>query len=262
MTFAVLASALFGLLVGSFLNVVIYRVPQGRSVVRPGSTCPSCGHEISARDNIPVLSWLLLRGRCRACGAAISARYPIVEAVTGVLWGLLTWWAMASDVTGLLPLLLTVSAAGVALFVIDLDELRLPDAIVLPLYPLTAVGLVLSCWVDGRADVAGLVIGLAAWLVPIGAIWLFTRGRGMGLGDVKLAPVLGAVLGWVGAGSAVVGLVAAFGLGAVVGVGLLVTRRAGRRSQVPFGPFMLAGAGVGLFFGDPITSWYSTALLG
>jgi leader peptidase (prepilin peptidase)/N-methyltransferase len=246
-----------GLILGSFDNVLIHRVPSGMSIVRPGSACPSCGTPIAARDNIPVLSWILLRARCRACGKPISARYPLVELGTGITWLVLGWWAWQPDgIDPLLPLLLALGTAGVALSMIDLDHKRLPDAIVIPLYPITLAGLVLAGLVSGEWPWSGALIGLAVWLVLIGGLWLFSGGRAMGFGDVKLAPVLGATLGWVGVGSAVVGLFTAFVLGAVVGLVLMLRHRAGRGSQVPFGPFLLAGALMGLLVGEAVSSAY------
>jgi leader peptidase (prepilin peptidase)/N-methyltransferase len=251
-----------GLIVGSFLNVVIYRVPLGQSIVRPPSACPSCHTPITPRDNIPVLSWLLLRGRCRACRAPISVRYPLVEALTAVVWLVIGWWALAADdgsgIDPLLPLLLVLGSAGVALAMIDLDHHRLPDVIVLPLYPVTVIGLVVAGAISGSWPLVATLGGIAIWLVVIGGIWAATSGRGMGFGDVKLAPVLGAVLGWVAFGAAVVGLFSAFLLGAVVGLGLMVAGRAGRRSHLPFGPFLLAGAAIGVVVGEPISSAYSS----
>ena len=259
--FVVFLLAGLGLSVGSFLNVVIYRVPRDLSIVRPGSACPACGTEISPRDNIPLLSWLLLRGRCRACHEPISARYPAVELLNALLWLLLAWWAWDADAMWLLPLLLALGSAGIALWFIDLEHHRLPNAIVLPLYPVTVAGLALAGVMSGSWEVASALVGGGAWVLVIGGLWLVTGGRGMGLGDVKLAPVLGATLGWIGIGSALVGLFAAFMIGAVVGVGLMVARRAGRRSALPFGPFLLAGAAVGLVAGQSLASSY-TGMIG
>lgn len=250
-----------GVIIGSFLNVVIYRVPNGLSIVRPGSACPKCHTPIAPRDNIPILSWLILRGRCRSCGAGISVRYPLVEAANGVLWLALGWWAWDDgSIDPLLPLLLILASAGLALAMIDVDHHRLPDAIVLPLYPVTVVGLVLAGVLSGEWPWQSMLVGLGAWLVLIGGLWLFSGGRGMGFGDVKLAPVLGATLGWVGVGAAVSGLLTAFVIGGVVGIVLLVTQRAGRRSHMPFGPYLLMGALVGLFWGGALWDAYVNSM--
>jgi leader peptidase (prepilin peptidase)/N-methyltransferase len=258
-TLALLTLAgLLGLLVGSFLNVVIHRVPAGLSLVAPGSACPACGHPVRPYDNVPVLSWLVLHGRCRDCTAPIAARYPLVELVTGVLFVVVAWrfggtpYAAAG---------LVVAAAGVALFMIDLDHRRLPFAITRA----KAIGAVLALGIDvvrhGAGPVPVALAAAAAWLGVYGGIWLVTAGRGMGLGDVALAPVLGLVLGWLGWGPALVGLGAGFVVGAVVGVALVVAGSAGAKSQVPHGPFLLTGAALGMFAGGPLASAY-LALVG
>lgn len=253
---AALAAGLVGLAVGSFLNVVVWRVPRGLSVVRPASACPSCSTPISARDNVPVLSWLLLRGRCRSCAARISARYPLVELATAVLFALTTSWAVRQDQLAVLPALLYLVAIGVALALIDLDVRRLPDAIVLPSYPVVGALLGLAALVehDGGAFVRALVGGAALWLLYFALC--VARPGGMGFGDVKLAGVLGAYLGYAGWSALLVGAFAAFVLGGVVGVALLASRRGGRRSALPFGPFMLTGAGLGIAAGASLAHWY------
>jgi leader peptidase (prepilin peptidase)/N-methyltransferase len=255
------ALAGMGLIFGSFTNVVIYRVPLGLSVLAPPSACPTCGTHISARDNIPVLSWLLLRARCRTCRAPISARYPLVEAGTAVVWLALGWWAwQPGGVDPLLPLLLVLGTAGVALAMIDIDHHRLPDAIVLPLYPIALVGFVLAGLLGGDWAWLSAVAGLGSWLALIGGMWLLSGGRAMGFGDVKLAPVLGATLGWIGISSALTGLFMAFLLGGLVGAALLLGRRAHRGSQIPFGPYLLAGALAGLVFGEAVGAAYLASM--
>jgi len=259
----VLVCAFFGLLglvVGSFLNVVVWRVPRGESVVHPPSACPRCGHAIRPWDNVPVVSWLVLRGRCRDCSAPISARYPLVEAGTGLAFALTTWW---NGVDWALPAFLYLAAVSVALTLIDLDVRRLPDAIVLPSYPVALVLLTLASLNPGGAPDWGAllraVIGGAAMFAAY-FVMLIVYPRGMGFGDVKLSGVLGLYLGWVGWGALVVGWFAAFLLGGVFSVGLLLTRRAGRKSSVPFGPWMLAGAWIGLVLGAGIASSYLSLL--
>jgi len=248
-----LALAFSGLLIGSFLNVAVHRVPAGVSLVSPGSACPSCGHAVRPYDNIPVLSWLLLRGRCRDCETPIPWRYPAVEVVTGVLFlaaGLRFGWS------SYLPAVMVLAASGVALFVIDLEHRRLPFVIT----GFTAVATLLALGFDavmgGDAQVLRAVLSSGLWLAVYGGAWLVTGGRGMGLGDVALAPVLGLTLGWLGWGPSLVGLFGGFAIGAVLGVGLLVLGRAGRRSQVPHGPFMLLATALGLSAGQPIWAFY------
>ncbi|HYO39377.1 MAG TPA: prepilin peptidase [Nocardioidaceae bacterium] len=244
---------LLGLVVGSFLNVVIHRVPEGLSVVRPGSACPDCGHPVRARDNVPVLSWLLLRGRCRDCGSAISARYPLVELVTAALF-VLVGLRFGEDLY--LVAALSLVAGGVALFLIDLDRQRLPFVVTGVVALLVVAGLAGDLLLGSAALRPVALLSVALWLLVYGGVWLVTAGRGMGLGDVALAPLLGLALGWLGWGPTLVGLLGGFVVGAVVGVGLILGGRAGRRTRVPHGPFMLAGAALGLFLGQPLWSGY------
>ncbi|GAA4967472.1 prepilin peptidase [Kineococcus glutinatus] len=249
-------AAVLGLLIGSFLNVVVHRVPRGESVVTPASRCPGCGHAVRRRDNVPVLSWLLLRGRCRDCAAPISVRYPLVELGTGLLFGAVSWLVGPSWE---LPAYLYLAAIAVALALIDLDVQRLPDAIVKPSYVVAAVLLAGASAATGEWDAAVRAgIGCAALVALYTPLWFF---GGMGRGDVKLAGVLGLYLGWWGWDALVVGGFAAFLLGGVVGAGLLVARRAGRRTRIPFGPSMLAGALLALFVAAPVGDWY-LALVG
>ena len=260
-------AAVLGLAVGSFLNVVVYRVPNGLSVVAPASACPSCGHEIRARDNVPVLSWLVLRGRCRDCSAPISARYPLVEMATAALFALVAGLAapaVDSAPTGpstavpfiVLIALLYFMAISIALALIDADVHRLPNAIVLPAYPVLAALLVLSSAASGDWVALGRAgIGLAALGGMYLALALVVPG-GMGLGDVKLAGVLGMVLAYLGWGPLAVGAFGAFVLGGTFAIGLVLAGRARRGSGIPFGPWMLAGAWLGVFIGQPLLDGY------
>lgn len=248
--------ALLGLAVGSFLNVVIARVPEGASVISPRSKCPRCESELSNRDNIPLLSWLLLRGKCRVCASPISIRYPLVELSTAIIWGTLTAIALANDAIGLLPLLLVASAILIALFVIDLDHKRLPDRLTYLMYPVAVIGLAVDGIVTGDWRIGSALAGAGIWLLAIGGIWFLSGGRGMGMGDVKLAPALGLITGWVGVGSAVVGLMSAWLIGGVVAVGLILARRARSGTAIPFGPFLIVGFAIGLVAGGTITDAY------
>jgi leader peptidase (prepilin peptidase)/N-methyltransferase len=244
-------AGVFGLVVGSFLNVVIWRVPRGESVVRPRSACPGCEAAIRPRDNVPVLSWLLLRRRCRDCGAVISARYPAVELVTAAVFVVL---AARVGAHAELVAYLYLGAVAVALAAIDVGYKRLPDVLTLPSY---AVGIVLL----GIAALAGAGPGsFVRALISMAALFAFylvlvlVYPAGMGLGDVKLSGLLGLYLGFVGWGALVVGAFAAFLVGGVVGVGLLLAG-AGRKARIPFGPYMLAGALIGILAGQPI--WHA-----
>jgi leader peptidase (prepilin peptidase)/N-methyltransferase len=248
---------LLGAAVGSFLNVVIYRVPRGESLVRPGSHCPHCGNEIRNRHNIPILGWLLLRGRCADCAAPISVRYPLVEAGTTLLFlavALRFGWSWE------LPAYLYLAAIAIALAAIDLDVMRLPDKIVLPSYGV-AVALLAPAVIAEHSWTAAVRGLIAAGLLYAGYWVLAVLPKGMGGGDVKLAPLLGLYLGWIGWGAVAVGAFAGFLLGGVVGVVLLLTRLATRKSRIPFGPYMLAGAFLAVFAATPIADWYSSLLL-
>jgi leader peptidase (prepilin peptidase)/N-methyltransferase len=247
------AAALVGLLIGSFLNVVVHRVPEGRSVADGRSVCPSCGSGILARDNIPVLSWVLLHGRCRSCAAPIPVRYPLIELSCAVLFVALV---LRLGTDPVLPALLVLGAAGIALAVIDLDVGRLPFVITVPMFAVVAALLVIDGLADGWSPAATAAASMAVWLGIYGGLWLGTAGRGMGLGDVVLAPSLGLALGWLGWGPSLVGLIAGFAAGAIVGIVLIAAGRAGRRTAMPFGPFMLTGAAVGVFVGSAVWGSY------
>jgi leader peptidase (prepilin peptidase)/N-methyltransferase len=263
-------AGLLGLAIGSFLNVVVYRVPAGRSLT-PDSACPTCGTAIRKRDNIPVLSWLLLRGRCRGCAEPISARYPLVEAGTAIAFLLVTARfgpALAGattvpDAVGAaleLVAFLALTAFSIALALIDLDTRRLPNVIVLP--ALLAGILLLGAAALVRGDLPALVgagVGGAA-LFLFYFLLAVIRPGGMGFGDVKLSAVLGLYLGFLGWGNLLVGVFAAFLFGGVFGLVLMAARRAGRKSQIPFGPWMILGAWVGVFAGGFIADLYFGAV--
>lgn len=248
-TLTIVFSTVFGLLIGSFLNVVIARVPGGRSVVHPPSACPTCNTTLAARDNIPVVSWLILGRRCRTCRTPISAQYPAVEAATALLFALMAR-RIGPDVE--LGAMLIATAAFVALSVIDLQTRRLPDKVVFPSLALTAAALVLAAVIDDRYDDLGragigMVIGFGALLI----IHL-VRPDGMGFGDVKLAALCGVMLGWFGLAEVVIGLYGGFVLGAVVGVAVMAGGRGGRRTALPFGPFLAAGTLITVLLLDPV----------
>ncbi len=264
-TTTIVFAGLLGLVIGSFLNVVVWRLPRGESLSHPGSACPKCGHAIRWFDNIPVVSWLVLRGRCRDCTEPISARYPLVELATGLLFAGVAWWALTLPelvegvtVVTILVLIafLYLAAISIALALIDLDTRKLPNKIVLPAY---IVGIVLLGAASIlAADYDSLIragIGMAAMYIAYFLMAIAYPG-GMGFGDVKLAGVLGLFLAWLGWGELAVGAFAAFVLGGVFSIILLALRRAGRKSGIPFGPWMLAGAWVGIFLGDSIFTGY------
>jgi len=258
MTIAVAAACgLLGLAIGSFLNVAIWRLPRGESLVRPPSHCPACDAPVRPRDNVPVLSWLLLRGRCRDCHARISARYPLVELLTGVSFAAL---ALRLGAAWALPAFLYLAAVGVALACIDWDTRRLPNALTLPSY---AVG---GALLTGAAAATGhwsMLLRAAIGMVALFALYFllaFIYPAGMGFGDVKLAGLLGLYLGWLGWGAWCVGVFAGFLLGGIGGGLVIATHRGGRKTAIPFGPFMLAGALLAILAAGPIVSAYLSLL--
>jgi len=249
-TFGLVAAGLAGLVVGSFLNVVAHRLPREESVAFPGSRCPSCGTPIAAYDNVPVLSWLLLGGRCRACRARIGLRYPAIELANALLWVAVfrsapNWWDFATGAF--------LCSAGLALTVIDADFQILPDVITLPGI---AVGLLLSVGSVRRTFVEaalGAALG-AGGLFLLAFLYEKIAGQeGMGLGDVKMLGMIGALLGPAGV---LVTVLAASLSGSVVGVALMLARGADRKMRLPFGVFLAIGAIGAWFFGDPLVARY------
>jgi leader peptidase (prepilin peptidase)/N-methyltransferase len=255
----VVLAGVLGLFIGSFLNVVIYRVPRGESVVKPRSRCPGCGRPIAAYDNVPVLSWLALRGRCRQCGEPISVRYPAVELLTGLMFAAFTA-RLIDDQPWAVPAYLFFAAIGIALAGIDLDVKRLPDVLTLPSYPVMAALLLAPAIADDhwswylRAALGG--IALFAFYFALLVIY----PGGMGFGDVKFSGVVGIALTWFGWSVLAVGGFLGFMFGGLIGGALMMLGRAGRKSKVPFGPFMIAGAFVGVLWGPQIADWYSGLL--
>lgn len=243
-------AALIGLIVGSYLNVVIYRLPRGLSTVLPRSRCPACGSAIRARDNLPVVSFLLLGGRCRRCGAPIAWRYPLIELLAAALF-----------VAAALRFGPTFEALAAALFcslllalaAIDVEHYLLPDRITLPGI---AAGLVLAPWLPG-GDLLDALAGAALGGGVVVAVWaawyLLRREEGVGLGDAKMLAMIGAFVGWKGVAVAfVVGVVA----GAAVGLTLLALGRGGAKTRLPFGFFLAAGGLVALYWGRALADAY------
>jgi leader peptidase (prepilin peptidase) / N-methyltransferase len=243
---ALAPAALFGLLIGSFLNVVAWRLPRGESLVRPRSKCPGCGEAVRPYDNVPVVSWLVLRGRCRGCGERISARYPVVEALTAVLYVAVVAAKWDDPLQVALGLVLVTFLVPIA--VIDLDHRIIPNKLTAPAALLAPVlGLALEPSFVPEQLIAGVAAGgfffLAAVLHP----------KGMGMGDVKLAAVLGLYLGRAVAPAIFTALI----LGVLVGAAIIARHgQAGRKKAVPFGPFLAAGALVALFAGTSLMDSY------
>jgi leader peptidase (prepilin peptidase) / N-methyltransferase len=243
---AAILAALFGAIIGSFLNVVIWRLPRGENLAKPPSHCPNCEARIKPYDNIPIVSWLILRGKCRNCGTHISARYPAVEALTALLLALVVikfgpdkdFWLGAVFVLVLIPVAF-----------IDLDHRIIPNKIT---YPAAVIGLILVAVIYPDDIVEHVISGVAAFMFLFIAAVAYPAG--MGMGDVKLALVMGIYLGR-NVGPA---MLAGLFLGSVVGVAIIARKGAkeGRKTAVPFGPFLALGGLVGLFFGDEIVDWY------
>lgn len=254
--FLVVTCGLVGLMVGSFLNVVIWRVPRNESIVTPRSHCPKCDNELRNVDNIPVLSWLFLRGRCHFCGNPISARYPLVELLTGGLFAAMAARFDEGDELWVLPAFLVLSAALVAISLIDLDTQKILNRVVYP--TLFAVAALLLVAAAGSGDWDNLV--RAAIGGAIGFVILFlihvAVPKGMGFGDVRLSGVLGLALGWLGIGHVFVGLFLAFLTSSVIGVTLIATKVRSRKQPIPFGPFLALGAVLAVFVGRSLLDWY------
>ncbi len=251
-----LVVGLFGALVGSFLNVCIYRLPRHESIAWPGSHCPSCSHPIAWYDNIPIVSYLLLAGRCRHCAIKIPYQYPLVEALNALGYVWIVWffgmtWSAATY--GILYSSLLVVAGT------DLSHKIIPNAITFP-------GIILGLLSAATILPLGLFNGLLGVLVGGGILWLlawvspYLFGKeGMGGGDIKLLAMIGAFLGWKPALMTI--MVGSF-LGSLVGIGLIAAKVIRREDYIPFGPFLVCGALVSLFFGQSLLDWYQDLLAG
>jgi len=251
MTIAIAAA--YGLLFGSFLTVVVDRVPRGASIVTPGSACGNCGLRLGFRDLIPVFSWLALRGKCRRCRIDIGKEPLILELVTGLLFGMFAWkfgldWA--------LPAYCVLAVGLVGLSWIDLKTKRLPRQII---YVTASIGVPLLCVAalarDEPRRMWMMLLGAGIELAFMGIVYLASRG-GMGDGDVRLSPLLGAYLGWLNPGLVSVGLFIGFLIGAIVGVAMMASGRAGRKTAVPFGPFLAFGTIVAIFVGQRLIDMF------
>lgn len=241
---------LFGLCIGSFLNVCIYRLPAGRSIVRPRSMCPKCGHRLTAADNIPLLSYAVLRGRCRSCGVRISLRYPLVELLSGI---------MAAAVLyefGLTPSALIYYifiAALIVITFIDLDHRIIPDVITLPGIPFFFLAALFLPEVSVRDSVTGFLAGGGILFLVAWSYERLTGKEGMGGGDIKLLAMMGTLMGWKGV---IFTIFVSSATGTLVGVPLMLLNRADGKLALPYGPFLAAGGVVYLFFGPELIDWY------
>jgi leader peptidase (prepilin peptidase)/N-methyltransferase len=246
----VVLAGIVGAVVGSFLNVVIHRLPRGESLVHPRSRCPSCGTQIAEYDNVPIVSWLVLRGRCRHCGAPISPRYPVVELLTALTFAAVV---LVRGFDNDLILELPFVAALIALAGIDFDHKLLPNKIV---YPLAAYGVIATLLVDREDLVENLVAGAGAFAFLLVAVLAYPRG--MGMGDVKLAGAMGLYLG----ASVIPALLVAFLTGSIAGVVILAREgAAARKKAIPFGVFLALGGIVGVLAGPELIDLYESNFL-
>ena len=244
-----IVAGLFGAVVGSFLNVCIHRLPLGKSLVWPASACPGCGHEIQWYDNIPVVSFLALGGRCRYCGATIAARYPIVEALTSVMFAV-AWWQYGPGV--LLASRLVFGCALIVLFAIDLEHHLLPNAITLPGI---VAGLVFSVFTPPgiRDAFIGVLLGGGILFAIAEAYYRIRHEEGLGMGDVKMLAMIGAFIGWK---LTLLALMMASLAGSIIGVAMIVTRRGSMKYALPFGTFLAVGAAAAATVGPALVDWY------
>ncbi len=241
---------IFGMAIGSFLNVCIYRLPAARSIVRPRSQCPQCGHPIRARDNIPVLSYLILRGRCRDCGVRIPMRYPLVEILSGM------FAAMAVARFGLgwqAAWMFALIAALLVITFIDLDHRIIPDAITLPGIPIGLAASFAPGLISPSESLIGILAGGGSLFLVAWGYQLLTQREGMGGGDIKLLAMIGAFMGWKGV---LFTIFVASLTGTLAGMALICRRRGDMKLAVPFGPFLAVGAIAYLFIGPELWSWY------
>jgi leader peptidase (prepilin peptidase) / N-methyltransferase len=246
---ALVAAGALGAVVGSFLNVCIYRLPLEKSIVWPSSACPHCSRELSWYENIPVLSYLALRGRCRTCAGSISIRYPLVEALTAAMVAL-AWWHYGPG--PLLAARLVLGCALIVLFAIDLEHHLLPNAITLPLI---VVGFLFSFFTEPgwASSLIGILVG-GGVLFAIAEIYFRVRHEhGLGMGDVKMLAMVGAFLGWP---LTLLTLMLASLSGTVIGLGLIVTKRGGMKDALPFGTFIALGAAAAATVGPRLLTWY------
>ncbi|MBL1352572.1 MAG: prepilin peptidase [Zetaproteobacteria bacterium] len=251
-TFVILMSGMVGLMVGSFSNVCVYRIPRGESVAFPGSHCPNCNHDIAWYDNIPLFSWLILQGKCRHCQLAISARYPFLEVLMGLSWAFLAWKFGPSPM--LLEAIVLVSLLWI-LSLIDYETGYLPDVLTLPG---VFIGVAFAWWVgDIQSSLWGAVVGYGAFWLVAKLFFLVTKKEGMGAGDFKLLAMLGAFMGW----QALPFIVFVSSLvGAVVGFAYLKLSKQGRDTEIPFGPYLAMAGMLWFLWGHEILSSYRSLL--
>jgi leader peptidase (prepilin peptidase) / N-methyltransferase len=247
---------IFGLVFGSFLNCLVYRLETGKSFLRGRSFCPNCLHLLSWRDLLPVFSFILLRGKCRYCRKAISLQYPLLETAAGLLFVLTVFYFSFDFLFSFFYLIF--SCFLIVIFVYDLKHYIIPDRVI---YPAIVLAFLYQL-IEGTGSLAGIgryslfsAVGAAAFFL---SVVLVSHGRWMGVGDIKLAFLMGLLLGWP---NILVALFLAFFIGAVVGLGLMVSGQKGLKSEIPFGPFLVTGTFLALFWGSQLLSWYQAFFL-
>lgn len=244
---AIVISAVFGLVIGSFMNVVIHRVPLGQSIVKPSSSCPNCGIEISNRDNIPIISWLILKGKCHHCKAPISLRYPLVELGCGIIFAVTT---VKIGLTSDLAAYLVLMPSLLALALIDFYTLLIPKKIVYSSFVLVLVLFGVSAAISNQWDHLFVAVACAVgWFVIFFMINLI-RPKALGFGDVRLGLLVGLGLGWLGVGYVILGFFVANLVGSIIGVALILSKRIDRKQQFPYGVFLAIGAAFAIYFGS------------
>jgi leader peptidase (prepilin peptidase) / N-methyltransferase len=247
--FALTFAALFGAVIGSFLNVCIHRLPRGTSIVWPASSCTKCGRHLSWFENVPIISYAVLRGRCRSCGEPISWRYPIVEALTAAMFAA-GWWYYGPGL--LLTSRLIFGCALIVLFAIDLEHHLLPNPITLPGI---AVGFVFSFFTEPgwRDSLIGILVGGGVLFLIAEVYYRVRHEEGLGMGDVKMLAMIGGFLGWQ---LTVLSLMLASFAGTIIGLGLIASGKGGMKYALPFGTFLAIGAAVSAAVGQQILGWY------
>lgn len=270
MLISIVIAAVYGLIFGSFANAVAYRVPTGETLWSR-SHCPKCDAQITAGQNIPVISWLVLRGKCANCKNPISIQYPAIELLTSILFGLMAWktvslygasdnWHTYSILTAaLIGIVLCYFAfIGVVLSIIDIKTMRLPTVLIYPTFIFSVVLLSASAWFLGDlSKIAWMLIGGAGSFIVYFIIW-FLFPKGFGFGDVRLILLTGSILGWFSLGHAVLGLILPFIILSIVALPLMITKILTRKTKVPLGPWIIAGAIISILFGDIIINTYLT----
>jgi leader peptidase (prepilin peptidase)/N-methyltransferase len=246
-------AAAFGAVVGSFLNVCIYRIPRSKSIVRPRSACPHCDRPLAWYENVPIASFVALGGRCRTCGAAIGPQYPIVEALSAIMFAA-AWWYYGPGVLLLSRLLF--GCALIALFAIDLEHHLLPNVITIPGI---VVGFALSFFTEPGwiSSLIGIAVGGGVLWAIAEAYYRIRHEEGLGMGDVKMLAMVGAFIGWQ---LTLLTLMMSSLAGSLIGLGLIVTRRGGMKYALPFGTFLALGAAVAATAGPAILHWYLEGL--